>query len=232
MITDIYIPDYVRKIITAFEGAGHEACAVGGCVRDTLLGREPQDWDIATSARPEQTKEIFRRTIDTGIKHGTVTVLMDGQACEVTTYRVDGPYEDGRHPKQVSFTPSLKEDLARRDFTINAMAYSPALGLTDLFGGMEDLERGIVRCVGEPRERFGEDALRIMRAVRFSAQLGFDIDHDTEAACAALAPTLKNISAERVREEMTKLLVSDEPGKVRTWGSTPCVSWKMSDPRP
>ena len=211
----IRIPDNVRKIIAAFEGAGYEACAVGGCVRDALLGREPQDWDIATSARPEETKALFRRTVDTGIKHGTVTVLLGSDAYEVTTYRVDGAYEDGRHPKSVTFTPSLREDLARRDFTINAMAYSDSLGLVDLFGGMDDLRAGVIRCVGVPEERFGEDALRILRALRFSAQLGFTIDPATEAAVVRLAPTLEKISAERIREEMTKLLVSDDPGKVR-----------------
>ena len=210
----IRIPDNVRTIIAAFEGAGYEACAVGGCVRDALLGREPQDWDIATSARPEETKALFRRTVDTGIKHGTVTVLLGSEAYEVTTYRVDGDYEDGRHPKSVTFTPSLREDLARRDFTINAMAYSDSLGLVDLFGGMEDLRAGVIRCVGDPGERFGEDALRILRALRFSAQLGFAVDPATEAAVIRLAPTLEKISAERIREEMTKLLVSDDPGKV------------------
>ena len=211
----IRIPDNVRTIIAAFEGAGHEACAVGGCVRDSILGREPQDWDIATSALPGETKALFRRTVDTGIKHGTVTVLMGNEAYEVTTYRVDGAYEDGRHPKSVTFTPSLREDLARRDFTINAMAYSDTLGLVDLFGGLEDLRAGVIRCVGVPEERFGEDALRILRALRFSAQLGFSVDPKTEAAAARLAPTLAKISAERIREEMTKLLVSDDPAALR-----------------
>ena len=167
------IPSKVETIIHTLEAAGFEAYAVGGCVRDALLGRTPNDWDITTSATPEQVKALFHRTVDTGIAHGTVTVLLDKDGFEVTTYRVDGEYEDGRHPKEVTFTASLEEDLKRRDFTINAMAYNPKKGLVDLFGGQEDLEKKVIRCVGDPLERFTEDALRIMRAVRFSAQLGF-----------------------------------------------------------
>ena len=172
----IEIPKQVEFIISRLQQHGYEAYAVGGCVRDALLGRKPNDWDITTSARPEQVKDVFKRTIDTGIQHGTVTVMEDHIGFEVTTYRIDGEYEDGRHPKEVQFTPDLREDLRRRDFTINAMAYSPELGIVDLFGGQEDLENGIVRCVGSAEDRFNEDALRIMRAVRFAAQLGFVIE--------------------------------------------------------
>lgn len=173
---EMKIPKQVAFIIGRLEQHGYEAYAVGGCVRDALLGREPHDWDITTSAKPEQVKALFKRTIDTGIQHGTVTIMEDHIGFEVTTYRIDGEYEDGRHPKEVQFTPDLKEDLRRRDFTINAMAYSPAKGLVDIFGGQEDLKEGIIRCVGSAEERFQEDALRIMRAVRFAAQLGFTIE--------------------------------------------------------
>ena len=188
---------------------------VGGCVRDSILGRTPEDWDITTSARPEQVKQLFRRTIDTGIQHGTVTVMLDKEGFEVTTYRVDGKYEDSRHPKEVMFTPNLEEDLKRRDFTINAMAYNETEGLIDIFGGLKDIEAKLIRCVGNPEERFGEDALRIMRAIRFSAQLGYEIHEDTEAAIRKLAPTLQKISAERIQVELTKLLVSPHPDTLR-----------------
>lgn len=170
------IPQKVEIIINILEKAGYEAYAVGGCVRDALLGRTPNDWDITTSAKPEQVKALFHRTVDTGIAHGTVTVLLEKEGFEVTTYRVDGEYEDGRHPKEVTFTACLEEDLKRRDFTINAMAYNPRKGLVDLFEGQKDLENKVIRCVGDPLERFTEDALRIMRAVRFSAQLGFFLE--------------------------------------------------------
>ena len=206
------IPEDVRWIIGQLNQQGYEACAVGGCVRDMLLDREPEDWDITTSARPEQVKAVFRRTVDTGIAHGTVTVLRGHQGYEVTTYRIDGVYVDGRHPEQVTFTPSLEEDLKRRDFTINAMAYNETEGITDLFGGREDLAQGMIRCVGNPMHRFGEDA---MRAVRFAAQLGFTIEEATLAAIKELAPTIRKISAERVRTELLKLLVSPHPEKLR-----------------
>ena len=188
----------------------------GGCVRDALLGREPNDWDITTSALPTEVKSVFPRTIDTGLQHGTVTVLCGGTGYEVTTFRVDGVYEDGRHPKEVTFTPSLREDLKRRDFTINAMAYNNESGLVDLFGGQQDLENGIVRAVGDPVQRFTEDALRIMRAIRFSAQLGYEIEPETLRAASALAPNLRRISSERIREELEKTLVSDRPELLRT----------------
>ena len=178
----IEIPAKANQIIARLEGAGYEAYVVGGCVRDALLGRAAADWDITTNARPEQVKALFSRTIDTGIQHGTVTVLLGREGFEVTTYRIDGEYQDGRHPSEVSFTPNLLEDLKRRDFTINAMAYNEREGLIDAFGGMGDLQSRQIRCVGDPRERFTEDALRILRAVRFSAQLNFDIEDCTREA--------------------------------------------------
>ncbi|WP_448782665.1 CCA tRNA nucleotidyltransferase [Blautia sp.] len=209
------IPKNAETILNILENAGYEAYVVGGCVRDSILGRTPDDWDITTSAKPEQVKELFHRTVDTGLQHGTVTVLMEKEGYEVTTYRVDGEYEDGRHPKEVTFTASLEEDLKRRDFTINAMAYNPSRGLVDLFGGMEDIDRKIIRCVGDPLERFTEDALRIMRAVRFSAQLGFTIEDETRKALKVLAPNLKHVSAERIQTELVKLLVSPHPDYLR-----------------
>lgn len=210
-----HIPQKVNYIINELNRHGFEAYAVGGCVRDMVLGRTPQDWDITTSATPQEVKKIFRRTVDTGIEHGTVTVLIDKEHFEVTTYRIDGEYEDGRHPKQVSFTLSLKEDLKRRDFTINAMAYNEAEGFVDLFGGLEDIKAGLIRCVGSAEERFDEDALRILRAVRFSAQLGFDIEADTMRAIIAKAQKLEKISAERIREELSKLLLSEHTDRLR-----------------
>lgn len=212
----ITLPEHVTQIIETLETAGYEAYAVGGCVRDSILGRVPDDWDITTSAKPQQVKTLFRRTVDTGIVHGTVTVLLGGSGYEVTTYRIDGEYEDSRHPKEVCFTGSLTEDLRRRDFTINAMAYNDARGLVDEFGGIHDLEQGVIRCVGNAKERFEEDALRILRAVRFAAQLGFAIVKQTREAAHEMADNLKNISAERIRTEFVKLLVSPYPGTLRT----------------
>lgn len=209
------IPSKVEFIIKKLEEHGYEAYAVGGCVRDSILGRKPNDWDITTSALPLQVKELFHRTIDTGLQHGTVTVMLEKEGFEVTTYRVDGEYEDGRHPKEVTFTASLEEDLKRRDFTINAMAYHPSRGIVDLFGGVQDLENHIIRCVGNPIERFTEDALRILRAVRFSAQLGFEIEEETTKALQLLAENLKFVSAERIQVEMIKLLVSPHPDYLR-----------------
>lgn len=225
----IELPSKVRTILDTLAKAGYEAYAVGGCVRDSLLGKAPQDWDITTSAFPEQVKEIFERTIDTGIRHGTVTVMMGKEGFEVTTYRVDGIYEDGRHPKEVTFTRSLGEDLKRRDFTINAMAYNEAAGLVDLFEGLRDLKQGLIRCVGAPKERFTEDALRMLRAVRFSAQLGFPIEEATRSAIGELAGNLTKISAERIQMELVKLLISDHPQEVRTLYETGisavCFPW-------
>ena len=213
---ELRIPEKAEIILHTLEEAGYEAYVVGGCVRDSILGRSPDDWDITTSAKPEEVKALFRRTVDTGLIHGTVTVMLDKEGFEVTTYRVDGEYEDGRHPKEVSFTASLEEDLKRRDFTINAMAYNPKRGLVDLFGGVQDMEKRIIRCVGNPLERFTEDALRILRAVRFSAQLGFSIEGETLKAISVLAPNLKYVSAERIQVELLKLLVSPHPDYLRT----------------
>lgn len=211
----IQLPEKVNTIIQTLQEHGYEAYAVGGCVRDSLLGREPGDWDITTSASPEETKKLFARTVDTGIEHGTVTVLLGKEGFEVTTYRIDGKYEDSRHPTEVIFTRNLREDLLRRDFTINAMAYNDTEGIVDIFGGMDDLKRKIIRCVGNARERFGEDALRIMRGVRFAAQLGFSLEKGTKEAMTELAPTLEKISAERIQTELVKLLVSDSPELIR-----------------
>ncbi len=207
------IPEKVEYILGQLQAAGFEAYAVGGCVRDTLLSKEPKDWDITTSAEPEETKALFRRTVDTGIKHGTITVMLGDEGFEVTTYRLDGEYEDSRHPKTVTFTKCLSEDLLRRDFTINAMAYNPKDGLVDLFDGQKDLQNKLIRCVGNPYERFSEDALRILRSFRFSARLGFEIEPETEKAAKELAHTLTKISAERIREELSKLLISPRPEK-------------------
>lgn len=209
------IPEAAQQIIEQLNQAGFEAYAVGGCVRDTLLGKEPGDWDITTSAKPEQVKAIFGRTIDTGIQHGTVTIMKGKVGYEVTTYRIDGEYEDGRHPKSVEFTANLEEDLKRRDFTINAMAYSHQTGLVDIFGGVNDLEERCIRCVGSPKDRFTEDALRILRALRFSAQLGFEIEEETKLAITEMAPGLAQVSKERIQAELTKLLLSDHPEFIR-----------------
>lgn len=215
VIMRIELPEKVEHIIETIENAGYEAYAVGGCVRDSILGRVPDDWDITTSAKPEQVKALFKRTIDTGIQHGTVTVMLDREGFEVTTYRIDGEYEDSRHPKSVIFTANLVEDLKRRDFTINAMAYNHRAGLVDVFGGIEDINGKVIRCVGNPRERFGEDALRMMRAVRFSAQLGYAIETQTADAIGQMAGNLTHISAERIQTELVKLLVSPHPDYLR-----------------
>ena len=210
----ITLPMEVRGIIEALEARGFEAYAVGGAVRDMCIGAEPGDFDITTSALPEEVKEIFPRTIDTGIAHGTVTVMKHGTGYEVTTYRIDGEYRDARHPEAVEFTRSLREDLRRRDFTVNAMAYNDRTGLVDLFGGCEDLEKGVIRAVGTAEERFREDALRIMRCVRFAAQLNFTIEEKTFRAATELSGNLRMISRERVREEFLKILLSDHPEKI------------------
>lgn len=207
----IVIPEKAKQIINQLEQAGYEAYVVGGPVRDCILGKCPMDWDITTSASPYQVKEIFSYTIDTGIAHGTVTVMMDREPFEVTTYRVDGEYKDHRRPEEVCFTKSLKEDLLRRDFTINAMAYNDRDGLIDYYGGVEDLKRKVIRCVGQASKRFDEDALRILRALRFQAQLGFTIEDQTKQAVREQAKYLKDISAERIQVELTKLLLSKHP---------------------
>ena len=212
----IDLPRDVNYIIETLYSNGYEAYAVGGCVRDTLLGRTPKDWDITTSAKPEEVKALFNHTIDTGILHGTVTVMLNHEGYEVTTYRIDGEYEDASHPKEVTFTANLVEDLKRRDFTINAMAYNHKVGLVDEFDGVKDLENKIIRCVGNPMDRFSEDALRMLRAVRFAAQLGFSIEDKTQEAVKALAPTIKKVSAERIQVELVKLVTSEHPDEMRT----------------
>lgn len=222
----IELPVDVRKIISRLNEAGYEAFAVGGCIRDSILGREPEDWDITTSATPHEIKRVFERTVDTGIKHGTVTVLIkhglsevdpekyELRPYEVTTYRIDGEYKDGRHPEKVSFTPLLREDLRRRDFTINAMAYNDDTGLVDEFEGLLDMERKLIRCVGDPDERFTEDALRILRAARFSAQIGFETEKETRSAIRRHAANLSKVSKERIQAELAKLICSAHPEKV------------------
>ena len=211
-MTDIQIPKNAGAVIDTLLQNGYEAFVVGGCVRDALLGREPNDWDVTTSAKPQAVIEIFSaregfHAIPTGVAHGTVTVVCDGTPIEVTTYRIDGEYSDSRHPDSVEFTSDILADLSRRDFTVNAMAYSPTRGLVDVHGGVADLKAGVIRCVGESTTRFSEDALRIIRALRFAAQLGFTIEPDTAAAAKNLAPTLENIAKERITSELSKLLL-------------------------
>lgn len=213
------------EIIRLLEAAGHEAWAVGGCVRDMLLGREPKDWDVTTSASPEEIKAVFFRTFDTGIKHGTVSVRMFGSTYEVTTYRVDGSYADHRRPDEVRFTASLAEDLSRRDFTVNAMAFHPERGLTDLFDGQGDLRRRVVRCVGVPSERFDEDALRMLRALRFGAYLGFSVARETFAAIRKQRELLAYVSKERISEELNKILVSGHPEQIRRVQRAGLMPW-------
>lgn len=215
----INIPEPVREILSTLHNAGYEAYIVGGCVRDSILGKVPGDWDITTEALPDQVKSLFKSTVDTGIKHGTVMVIKKGRGYEVTTFRIDGNYADCRHPDSVKFTRSLKEDLKRRDFTINAFAYSPEEGVIDLFDGISDLNRGLIRCVGDPEKRFSEDALRIMRAVRFSAQLSFDIEEGTAKAIEKFAPRLSKVSTERIRVEFEKTLLSENPEHVDLYGT-------------
>ena len=207
MIIDL--PKNVKNIIERLKEHGFEGFAVGGCVRDSLLKKTPTDWDITTDALPEDMKKIFKKTFDTGIAHGTVTVLMDGVGYELTTYRIDGNYSDGRHPDSVSFSKNLSEDLCRRDFTVNAMAYSHNKGIVDLFGGRKDLQNGIIRAVGDAKKRFDEDALRMLRAVRFAAQLGFRIDDDTFEAIKEKAKLLSKVSKERIFVELNKSLCGD-----------------------
>ena len=212
----IDMPENANRIIHTLQDAGYEAFIVGGCVRDAVLGKTPDDWDITTSAKPMEVKALFSRTIDTGLQHGTVTVMFGKEGYEVTTYRVDGKYEDHRRPNSVTFTGNLIEDMQRRDFTINAMAYNDDEGVVDHFHGMEDLDAHIIRCVGKPSERFDEDALRILRALRFSAQLDFEIDEATKDAIRNQAKFLEDISAERIQVELTKLLMSDHPERLIT----------------
>lgn len=212
----IPMPEQVQTALSLLTAAGFEAWIVGGCVRDALLGRTPQDYDVTTNALPEQVEAVFagQRVIETGLRHGTVTVLLAGMPLEITTYRVDLGYSDGRHPDAVAFTPNLRDDLARRDFTVNAMAWNPERGLVDLFGGQEDLAQGILRCVGDPHERFSEDALRILRLLRFAAKLGFSVEHVTADAAFFLREKLRLVSAERIQKELTALLCAPSAGGV------------------
>lgn len=210
MEIQIQLPDACRTILSRLTDAGHRAYAVGGCVRDSLLGRAPHDWDIATDARPAETQAVFRDfpVIETGIRHGTVTVLLDGEPYEITTFRVDGRYSDGRRPDSVSFAATIEEDLARRDFTVNAMAYSETEGLVDPFGGRQDLRDGLLRCVGNPETRFSEDALRLFRAVRFAAELGFSLEPETRRALDRLHGSISRVAKERIFAELKKLLTA------------------------
>ncbi|WP_105617578.1 CCA tRNA nucleotidyltransferase [Vallitalea okinawensis] len=210
----IALPDKVKYIIETLNVNGFEGYVVGGCVRDSIINKEPHDWDITTSALPEEMKALFDKTIDTGIQHGTVTIMLDNEPFEVTTYRIDGEYEDCRRPKEVFFTKDIVKDLERRDFTINAMAYHPGEGLVDPFEGEKDLELGIIRCVGKAEDRFKEDALRMLRAVRFSAKLGFDIEKNTWEAIKRKSDLIDKVSVERIREELNKLLLSNYPERL------------------
>ena len=214
----INVPTHVREIMERIEKAGYEAFAVGGSLRDLLLGKEPHDWDVTTSALPETVASLFpdMHVIPTGLQHGTVTVVSGGFPIEITTYRVDGEYTDSRRPDKVEFTRNIEDDLSRRDFTVNALAYNEKRGLLDLFGGRDDLENKIIRAVGDPEKRFTEDALRIMRAFRFSAQLGFGIEENTLEAAKKLGCRLRNIARERIGSEFMRLLSSDCPEKALT----------------
>lgn len=205
---ELRLPNNVKYILNKLNECGYEAYVVGGCVRDSIIGLVPHDWDICTSALPEQIVDVFsdHKIIPTGLKHGTVTVVINDEQYEVTTYRIDGEYKDNRHPSEVTFTSSLKEDLKRRDFTINAMAYNPSVGLIDFFGGKRDIENKVIKCVGKPDDRFNEDALRILRAIRFSITLGYDIESKTLRSIYENKNLLKNISVERINAEITKAL--------------------------
>lgn len=212
------MPKNVDTAINLLQSAGFEAYAVGGCVRDSLLGKTPNDWDITTSAKPENMKSVFAdfHCIDTGIKHGTVTVVIDGEPLEITTFRLDGEYEDNRHPKSVTFTSNLGADLGRRDFTVNAMAYSKMTGTVDLFGGQNDLKNKIIRCVGDPDRRFNEDALRILRALRFASALDFEIEEKTAQSLLKNCALLGNISEERIAKELLKLVCGKGAKRILT----------------
>ena len=230
------MPKGAEFIIRSLENAGFEAYIVGGCVRDGILGRDPEDWDITTIAKPDEIKRIFSHTVDSGIEHGTVTVLVPPEevergirSFEVTTYRIDGEYTDHRHPNAVSFTGSLEEDLARRDFTINAMAYHMERGIIDPFHGQEDLEKKIVRAVGKAKDRFAEDALRMMRGIRFSAQLDFSLDEEAYLGIESLKESLENVSKERIAVELWKLLASAHPDKVEMFFSTGLAPYITED---
>lgn len=213
---DIKIPHYVSTILHTLKQSGFESFVVGGCVRDVLMEKTPADWDICTAAKPEQIKAVFSgyKTIDIGIKHGTVAVLTSGGPLEITTYRIDGTYLDNRHPEKVEFTSNLTEDLARRDFTMNAMAYHPEDGLRDPFAGQRAIADGLIQCVGEPARRFEEDSLRILRGLRFAAVLGFQIEEESAAAMRKCANFIKNVSVERVNVELSKLIMGDSADEI------------------
>ena len=210
------IPEQIEEVLEKLETAGFEAYIVGGCVRDGIMGKTAHDYDITTSAEPRETERVFSdcRVVETGIKHGTVTVLFKGMSVEITTFRVDGDYPDGRHPSEVSFSRNLEDDLARRDFTMNAIAYSPRRGIIDIYGGEADIKARVIRCVGEPEKRFSEDALRVMRALRFSSVLGFDIEEDTKSAIFLKKETLAKVSKERIFSELKQLLCGGNVKKV------------------
>lgn len=210
------LPAGAEFVLKRLHEAGFQAYVVGGCVRDTLLGRQPKDWDVCTNALPAEMQRVFAdcHVIETGLQHGTLTMMYEHEPFEVTTFRVDGEYTDHRHPDEVIFVADVKEDLSRRDFTVNAMAWSPATGLVDAFGGQEDLAAGLIRCVGDPRKRFDEDALRIMRALRFAAVYGFNIDPETDAAIHELKHTMADVAAERIRVELAKLLCGQGAGDI------------------
>ena len=231
---NLNIPKKIERILQKINSAGYEAYIVGGCVRDCFLQRQPQDWDFTTSAEPEQIKKICNRTYDTGLQHGTVTVLWEGEHYEITTYRIEGKYDDCRHPNNVTFTKSLKEDLQRRDFTINAIAYHPQQGIKDYFLGQKHIEQKIIKGVGNATERFQEDALRMLRALRFSAQIGFDIEQSTYEALQQQKELIKKISVERIHDELEKMLLSKYLEKINLlWQSkllneiSPILSQKM-----
>ena len=208
----IQLPDNAKFIMERLQGSGFDCYAVGGCVRDSLRGAEPHDWDFTTSAEPDEIERVFAdcKTVTIGKKFGTIAVILDGRMWEITTYRVDGGYSDSRHPDEVCFSKNLADDLARRDFTVNAMAYNERDGLVDLYEGQRDLEYGVIRCVGEPEKRFTEDALRILRALRFASVLGFSIENQTSEAILKLRKTLSQIAPERIRDELLKLLCGDK----------------------
>lgn len=213
---NIQLPSYVQFALDRLSSAGYEAFAVGGCVRDSYLGLLPHDWDVTTSALPEQTKQVFSdcKTLDIGAKHGTIALVLSEEILEITTYRLDGDYKDHRHPNQVSFTSQLKEDLSRRDFTMNAMAYAPQVGLVDVFDGRGDLDRKLVRCVGNPDVRFTEDALRMLRALRLGATLGFALETETAASIRRNCHLIEAVSSERIQSELRKLIMGTHAGQV------------------
>ena len=236
----IKIPKDVQYILDKLSVNNYEAYIVGGCVRDSILNRKPKDWDICTDARPEKILELFEKTVPTGLKHGTVTVIVNNVGYEVTTFRIDGQYNDGRHPEKVAFTSSIIEDLSRRDLTINAMAYNSEKGLIDPFDGIRDIENKIIRTVGRPHDRFTEDALRMLRAIRFTAQLNFNLDKETRKSIGELNDNLRFISIERIRSEFEKIIISN-PFKINTLAALgllkyivpelyDCINFKQDNP--